>query len=63
MDHESECWRMNAAFAYRGRSSQNTEKRGKIWGRRGTDREALGGWAPGTNKKPGHKIHELLVNL
>ena len=34
---------------------------GKKWGRRGTDREALEGWAPGTNKIPGHMIHELLV--
>ena len=23
--------------------------------------KGLGGWAPGTNKKPGHTIHELLV--
>ena len=36
-------------------------KRGKKWGRRGTDRKVLEGWAPGTNKIPGHMIHELLV--
>ena len=52
MDHESECWRMNAAFAYRGHRAKILKKEGKNGGRRGTDREALGGWAPGTNKNP-----------
>ena len=41
----------------------STEKRGKKRGRRRTDREVLEGRAPGTNKKPGHEIHELLVDF